>query len=1028
MPSVSQLIMIHRSRVVSIIAAFVFGLVSACPALGQLPQIRLNAVFPAGGCAGSTVHLTVTGSTDADEATQLIFSNPGIRAVPGRDAAGSVVVGTFDVTIDESVLPGYCDVRLGGLFGISNPRAFRIDTLPEIAESEPNNTKDSPQQLNLNQVVNARSNKPTDVDVFHVVVKAGQTVVIRTEAARIDSLMQPVIEVFDGTGRRILKSRRVLSREAATVFVSDTDQELTITVRDLVYAGGETYPYRLSVDTRPLIDFVWPPVVPAGAESSVTVYGRHLPGGAQTDLHIDGMPVFRQLVAVPALLDQGPSLGARAAAGVISTRWWNSLAGNTLQIAVCRAGVPVYRETDPIVRDGNRLTSAFTVTGHFPPVGQDSLLRFFCGKDEIREIDVYAERLGIPANPLLIVERVARDENGEEVLHRLAVEDDGRQNPGGKQLPTLTLDPSFRLTAPATGLYQLRISDRDADTAADPRNLFVVDVHQPKPDFELVAFESIASTDGQAPVTNGAVSLRKGGHYEVPVFVFRRGGHNEPIRLEVADLPDGVSCQAGLILSGSDSTVLLLCAKDDAVETVTPVRIMGRSGTIRRVARVATLLHAGVNGLPRTARVADSLLVSVMKDVEPFTITLGLASAEMHQDQQLLIPIHLERRNGFGGKVDIAFLGQPANVDAPGVSFEPDVTSVTARCFFKGNAAVGPAQLFAYGTSAVPWRRNPWNAERSHERVAKIQTQLEEQQKVVDETEANVESINAEVQAVTGSIAGCQEDLQAGRANAESHKQELAAAIKGQELAIADLATAQELQLKAVSAADDSESRLTALTTASREIESAAAQLTAFSAKITGRIDQLQAVLRRINDLESQRLSEETALPELRHKLEEAQAVAAATKQRQDELAKEKAQADEEAKAADEATKPNNVNVRSVSTPIQLSVYKTPGKLTAAIPNGSSISRGVSISATVTIVRKNSFSGPVGVTLISPKSSGLTAIAAEIPADAVQASVDISAAADAPLGGVSNAVFRATAEFNGRTASFDAPAVLEVIE
>lgn len=1017
------------TRRLSISAALVISVILPSAAFAQLPQIRLNALFPQGGTVGSTVQVAVTESADNDELAELLFSHPGITAAPAKNDAGAPISGTFAVNIDASVPPGYYEVRSRGLFGVSNPRTFRVDTLPEVREAEPNNTVEAAQAAALNQIINAKADGPGDVDEFTVAVAAGQTVTVRAEAARIDSLMQPVIQVFNDAGRRIKQSRRTLDQDAALVLTSERDQTFRVRVHDIVYGGGHTFPYRLTVDTRPLVDFVWPPLVPAGAQSTVVLYGRHLPGGEPTDLSINGTPLLKQPRMIDALTAAGPSIGSSPAASSIATHWWNGVDGNILRLAVCRGGVPVYRESDPIISDGQQLTGSFTVAGRFQARGQDSRIRFFARKGEVRDIEVVAQRLGVPANSILYVEQVTVADDGTETIKLLATEVDGRQNPGGAQLPTFTSDAAYRLTAPADGIYQLRIRDQYAGSRSSPDRFFILDVHSPQPDYELIAFESIASTDGKAPVTTGAVSIRRGGHYEVPVYVIREDGHNDAITVTAEDLPAGVTCSPAVIAAGKAATKLLLQAADDAPETTTPIRIHGRSGSLERDAHVATLLHAGVNGLPRSGRLASALLLNVMKDPQPFTVRFGLTEAVMHQDQQLLIPVTLTRRNGFNGKVDVAFTGQPGNVDVAAVSFAPDVTTATARLFFKENAGVGAAQLLAYATGPVKYRRNPWMAERAHARVAEAQKELEQQQKLVADATAAMQAVDAEVKTAGESIAALKKQLETGQAEITQLKQKIAAATGEQGTALAAIQKLQQAQLTAASTIETADAPLDALESASKNLEAAAAELTKVTTEIAGQTEQLKSSVQQAMDNRKQREAAEAGLAALQKKLQQAQAAAAAAQKKQDAATARKTKADEAAKAADEATKPKDVTVRAVTTAVELSVFATPGKITAAVPGGGAVKRAASIEVPVTIARKNGFAGAVDVTLVVPDSSGLTAAAVNIPADQTQGKITITAAAEAPVADVAHAVLRATtADFKGRAASFDVPVTLKVTE
>ena len=68
------------------------------------------------------------------------------------------------------------EVRAAGLFGMSNPRTFVVGSRVEAAEVEPNDTPEKPMPLELEKVINGRSDKETDVDFFKFAGKKDQLV------------------------------------------------------------------------------------------------------------------------------------------------------------------------------------------------------------------------------------------------------------------------------------------------------------------------------------------------------------------------------------------------------------------------------------------------------------------------------------------------------------------------------------------------------------------------------------------------------------------------------------------------------------------------------------------------------------------------------------------------------------------------------------------------------------------------------------------------------------------------------------
>ena len=151
-------------------AAFSFVLMfgSLLPGFGQLPSARLLTITPAGAKAGSTFEVTVSGP-DLEGAKKLGFSHAGITAT-------NQGTNRFQVTIEREVPPGIYDALVVGKYGASNPRAFVVGVLAEVAEAK--NSSDSPQTVALESTINGRTEANT-IDYFNVRAKKGQRVLVR---------------------------------------------------------------------------------------------------------------------------------------------------------------------------------------------------------------------------------------------------------------------------------------------------------------------------------------------------------------------------------------------------------------------------------------------------------------------------------------------------------------------------------------------------------------------------------------------------------------------------------------------------------------------------------------------------------------------------------------------------------------------------------------------------------------------------------------------------------------------------------
>lgn len=231
-------------------------------ALGELPFI--TGIFPLGGVAGAAGRIEVRG-----------WNLPVDTLVQNRDIAA----GLYPLT-----------VRRDGI--ASNTVMMAIDTLPELAEREPNDTRGAAQTVSIPAIINGRIDRPGDWDVFRFQGRAGSAVVAEVLARRLTSPLDSVLRITDAAGRQIAFNDDAEDRgfgllthhaDARVSLMLPADGTYFVHLGDMQGQGGPEYAYRLRIG-EPRPDFELR-VVPSsvnmrGPTAPLTVYALRKDGFA----------------------------------------------------------------------------------------------------------------------------------------------------------------------------------------------------------------------------------------------------------------------------------------------------------------------------------------------------------------------------------------------------------------------------------------------------------------------------------------------------------------------------------------------------------------------------------------------------------------------------------------------------------------------------------------------------------------------------------------------------------------------------
>lgn len=625
------------------------------------PVPVLNTVFPPGGQAGTTVDVSIAG-TSLVEVSTLHCSLNGIACQPVKGKPN-----TFTLTIPKNAPVGQYDLYAVTKFGLSSPRVFVIGNRQEIAEANTDKGEDLPQTVPLDVTINGRIQKG-DVDRFSFTASKGQRVIVECFAERIDSNLRAMLEVFDSSGRRLAVNRGYFGLDPLIVFDPPRDGTYTVHVYDLIYSGSNDHFYRLDIDTGPRVAFTMPSVVEAGKKTAVTLFGWNLsrhkervtprrvkvpspPSGGEGQG--EGVPADRnsnfetQIVELTAPLPDARQRltsstfprtqrsGLRMAPSQATSDCFAfHLPGSHAPVAVSLTDVPVQLEAANArsPQSPQEVSIPGEVSGQLIAGDEKDWFAFRAKRGEVLWLEAFGERIGSPVDlDITVLDEVARKE--------LARFRDEVADFGGRRFPTSHSDPAGRFVVPADGKYLVLIRSLTGGLDDDPRRVYRLSLRRQEPQVRLAVVP-----DSDAP-TGINIPLR--GRTLLNVLAFRSRGLTGPIRVSARNLPPGVECPDVWLGPEINRAPLIFSAADDAKPMLGSVRLeVHAEGAPSTVACAGTVVRSS---RPRGwSRLTDDSVVSVSGESRVRITANGHETRTHHLFGELQV------RHSPGGILDVA--------------------------------------------------------------------------------------------------------------------------------------------------------------------------------------------------------------------------------------------------------------------------------------------------------------------------------------------------------------------------------------
>lgn len=1009
-------------------SAFLLVALGASVALAELPNARLNGVFPVGGKQGSTVELSLAGE-DLDDLTGLHFSHPGITAQPklAPPAAGKPpqpVPMQFVAQIAADVPRGVYEVRAAGRYGISNPRAFLVGKLNEIVDPEGNDRPATALEVALETTVNGKLSAERS-EFFKFQAKQGERVTIDCWAHRCDSRADATLVLRDAKGNELARNNDAFRRDPFLDFTAPADGAYTVEIFDFLHRGGSPeFVYRLHFTSAPTIDFVFPAAGLPGSKGTYALFGRNLPGGAKTDQKgldgrvLDRLDVTIELPADPLSRSQLPQAslvepqdsGLDAFLYRLSTPQGES---NGVPIFYATAPVALEQEPNDLPTQATKVAPPCEVAGQFNPKKDQDWITFDAKAGEQWYLEVYSERLGLSTDPYLLVQRVQKNDKGEEVAQDVVELDDPKLLPQDQRNAT-SYDIShgdlvYKLSVPSDGTYRVLVRDLYNQSRGCGTYCYRLAIRKPSPDFRLIAVgEPPVNPQNQNQTSLWSPLLRRGGTQALRIHALRQDDFEGEITVSVEGLPAGVTCPELVLGPGATTGNLIFSAAEDAPAWSGTLKISGKAkingAEVTHLARAGTVVFGtnDRNQQPIRARMAGDVALAV-SGAETAVSKIEVAPGQTPETSlagKIQLPVKVVRRGDFKGNLKLVPIGLPKDIRLTEVDIAGGAAEGQVTLEVKNTALPGTYTFALQGFSQVSYRRNPEAAEAADKAFKELQKKAEE-------------------------VAAKFKTASDAKAEAEKAANEAAAIAKQ----TADAAAAATKQVQehenTLKTAADTFAAAKAATDAKADDAAAA----------TKKSESLKAIAEALEKLrvanEAKAVADRGAV-EMNAKMQSSAAAKAAAETSFNQVNAEKTATDAERTAAEnraketaEAAKPKNVDATFVTMPVTVRIAPAPITLAAAAPS-SPVKPGDKPEIPVTINRLFGFAENVSLSIVpADPAGGLKSNEISVNKDQPTGKLVLEVAPNAKPGDQA-ITLRAKLNLNGQALTVDQPLVVKV--
>lgn len=639
---------------------------------------KVGKITPSSAAIGNEVAVKIEGEHIA---TILSMSSTpaGVTFVDGR------------LRIAADAVPGVYQLKFKTAGGESNAVAFHVDRFD--ARPEPAGT-DSPKSapiVTFNSALAGSLARAGEVDHYRIALKAGEELGVQALASS-GSKIEPVLALENAAGSLLAESAN-----GSLGYIAKEAGDYVLAIRDRDYRGGGEFTYRLQIGQIPIVTSYTPLGIPRGASLTANVRGVFIGGEQSVAVKAPADAAIGSKIAVPVPSKFGSVLNAPS---LVVGEFPQSEHGEPLAVpgsgrgAIHQPGVSQTwsfsaKKSQPLIievearRLGSQLDSVIEVLDASDKPVPLAVLRsiaktvvVFRDHDSASPgirmetwADFYMDDYVLVGNELMRIKALPKNPdddcqfytiNGQRVGHLGTTPSHHAQGtpmfrvtrhppgttfpPNGMPLVTLMYrnddggagygkDSRLRFDPPADGTYRVRVSD--ARGAGGESYAYRITVRPPRPDF-AVRFNPTAP------------AVWRGGALPINVTVDRKDDFDGPIQVRLDNLPAGFSAPPTFIEAGQLTTTFALFAEP------------GAKGPDAKAPPIKLIASAVIDGKD----VMHEAMGGAVSVVDPGDIvtTTSQQTIAIKPGQETRFVVHVERRNGFKGRIPLEVQGLPHGV------------------------------------------------------------------------------------------------------------------------------------------------------------------------------------------------------------------------------------------------------------------------------------------------------------------------------------------------------------------------------